>query len=478
MKPSLRSQPFGKSIAKRLSTAVLRRRRATYTSGSRGGRTTTRILRSGCCSKPQPTLVRFLPRLFLLFTLMYGFITYFTSTTFPAQRDAMTTTMDHHGRPSNNAMAFFVQQLPKITSRQMRKFKCKKEMPCLVHLHIYKTGGTSLDSLLFSLSGRSHLSTQPPPSSRRLPARRTTTLQQQQPPSGPSPPQYHYVGNQHFDWSYIDGTFRTNDERNHVAIILMLRDPVERAISHFRHVQSKNTTRLWQNISMAEFFASSNDLLQYRAIWQDGQAAVSWLTGTHIATDLSVPSSQLSQREILAMPHDPHHLAMLLHIAADRLEQTLWFGILEDVERSMELLQYALHLPNPPPKLPHLNQRGRRRRRKRRNQDATNDTNHNENDDIDDKYNDPANDDKDDEAALRSLLYQLTPQDRWLYEYGTMLFDARYTAYRANSTIIPPVARPPLPAKLNCWSTRFNVSCPALDEYIANYNRRHGLTEA
>jgi hypothetical protein len=236
---------------------------------------------------------------------------------------------------------------------------------------------------------------------------------------------------------------------------------------------------LLQNISMAEFFNDRHLLLQYRAIWQDGQAAVSWLTGTHIAADLSIPTSQVSQREILAMPHDPHHLALLLHLAADRLEQSLWFGILEDVERSMELLQHALHLPNPPPKLPHLNQRGKRRRRRRNQDTTTNDTtNHDGKDDLDDKYNDPANDDKDDEAALRSLLYQLTPQDRWLYEYGTMLFEARYTAYRANSTIIPPVARPPLPAKINCWSTRFNVSCPVLDEYFANYKRRHGLREA
>jgi hypothetical protein len=268
---------------------------------------------------------------------------------------------------------------------------------------------------------------------------------------------------------HFDGTFQEN-ERDHVAVILMLRDPVERAISHFRHVQSKDA--LLQNISMAEFFNDRHLLLQYRAIWQDGQAAVSWLTGTHIAADLSVPSSQVPQREILASPHD--NLALLLHLAADRLEQTLWFGILEDVERSMELLQSALHLPLPPPKLPHLNQRGRRRRRKRRNQETTtNDTNHNENEneDIDDQHNDPANDD-DDTAALRSLLYQLTPQDHWLYEYGTMLLEARYAAYRANSTVVPPVTRPPLPA-ITCWSTRLNISCPALDEYIDNYDRRH-----
>lgn len=39
--------------------------------------------------------------------------------------------------------------------------------------------------------------------------------------------------------------------------------------------------------------------------------------------------------------------ASLAHKAADNLEKTFWFGILEDMERSLELLRFKLGAEDP-----------------------------------------------------------------------------------------------------------------------------------
>lgn len=264
-------------------------------------------------------------------------------------------------------------------SRRGRYAKCTPTSRCLVHLHIGKNGGTSIDTIGNKLSDR-------------------------------------FIGGKHFDWSFIQGTIGMEN----ADVILMLREPVSRSLSHFYFTKQVYGSPKMRSSTLSQFLSDPAFLLEERGIWQDGQAAVSWITGTHIANWCAVPSSQVPLREELSMPSPE-----LLNLAADRLEQTIWFGILEDVSRSMELLQHALGLKT----RPELPQRNKARK-------AT-----------------PVPT----EAQVNELRY-LTPMDRWLYSYGLELFEARWEAYQNNSTTVNLPQRPPYP-DIPCWSTRFELHC-------------------
>ena len=68
---------------------------------------------------------------------------------------------------------------------------------------------------------------------------------------------------------------------------------------------------------------------------------MSWLSGTHIANWVRGGKDRPKPEETEKMAIDAVALA---NRAADNLEKTLWFGILEDMDRSLELLQYQLGL--------------------------------------------------------------------------------------------------------------------------------------
>jgi hypothetical protein len=180
-------------------------------------------------------------------------------------------------------------------------------------------------------------------------------------------------------------------------------------------------------------------MMKTRTIWVDGQASVMWLTGTHTDRSVGIPADQVEERERIASDY-----AAMCHLAADRLEQTLWFGILEDLDRSMELLQYALKLDFRP-KLPKSN-RGPKQP--------------------------PATEWE--KKALESLM----PQDMWLYEYAKRLFEARWMAYKTGNPVTLP-ERPPLP-KLTCVSTREQLNCtsgPFAETGPLYVTKKDGLSE-
>jgi hypothetical protein len=321
----------------------------------------------------------------------------------------------------------------------------KKPQPyrCLIHLHIGKNGGTSLDGL-FKHDPRIQENVHQP-----------------------------YIGNRHFDWSYLMGAPPAVKEK--MDVLLMLRHPVHRAVSHFyfskqlalkeqwkqerlkmtkkeRQLslrQHNNNATIFINATLSELLFSQDPnitLFDNRDIWQDGQAAVSWITGTHIANWVMVPPEQILQREQLTLPQN---VPSLLHLAADRLESTLWFGIMEDIPRSMELLSFALGLHKHPQdyvewKLPKANQG---------------------------KIHHP-NVTQREYEALSSLM----PQDLWLYEYGKRLFDYRWQAYtmgpkQQHLPLFP--ERPPMPIiPLTCWSWRFIMNCTS-GPLQGNYQYNH-----
>ncbi len=160
--------------------------------------------------------------------------------------------------------------------------------------------------------------------------------------------------------------------------------------------------------------------MKSRIIWADGQAATWWLTGTHVEGWVHVDPSLVDERERI---YSDNATAML-HLAADRLDETLWFGILEDLPRSMELLQHVLGLDYTPT-LPTANKNA---------------------------HPSPTESEKN---ALASLM----PRDLWVYEYGKHLFEARYTAMKTRAETFGKLERPLIPDIWSCTSIRTQLEC-------------------
>ena len=101
-----------------------------------------------------------------------------------------------------------------------------------------------------------------------------------------------------------------------------------------------------------------------------------------------------------------------------------WFGILEDLDRSLELLSFQLNLPPNSLALPKSNSN--------RAPSAK-----------------PS-------AESVEKLESLMPQDIWVYEYAKRVFEARWEYFKTGS--FKPPNRPPFP-KVQCLSTRFILKC-------------------
>ena len=236
---------------------------------------------------------------------------------------------------------------------------------------------------------------------------------------------YNYIGsgggNKHFDWNTIEKQGTVGKD---VEVLMLLRHPVARAISHFYYIKPQKFTAdakmRKQTLSEYLFDGDKQNLLKSRDIWQDGQAGVSWITGTHIANWVGCPKEEVEARERRAL----NATAMTL-LAAERLQQVKWFGILEDLERSQELLQYEFNLTKRP-SWKHANENKKKLH--------TNYT-------------------TEDMEGLTSLM----PQDLLFYEYAKRLFEARWQAYKTGKYTAPEL--PTLPDPLSCISTRFQLNC-------------------
>lgn len=285
-------------------------------------------------------------------------------------------------------------------------------------LHIGKTGGSSLDSMIHRFSKAKK--------SRKL-----------------------YWGNNHFDWSYIEQDhrkktllsqsnkipFRAGSDENFARVglhrewpevssdssvsvedtadvITFLRHPVSRSISQFYF----GKTLPWAKKSNATFLDQSLEeyLHDVDREWMqplnDGEGGVNFLAGTFSSGGwVMTDEIESDHKEYLRR----NKTAACL-LAAERLEQTVWFGILEDVDRSMKLLQISFGLDNTPV-LPKKNKAKR-------------------------KYPDPS-----DEIKLE--IEKLLPSDMWLYEFAKRLFDARWNyvmQLNGQHKYVPPIL-PPLP---------------------------------
>jgi hypothetical protein len=150
-----------------------------------------------------------------------------------------------------------------------------------------------------------------------------------------------YLGGRHFDWGRISELKSKNDGT--IDVIMFWRNPVARSISHFSFAQKLPWTAdypTFRKETLHEFMHDPETMLPIRDVWQDDMASMAWLTGTYYANWVTpnLSEEQVRERELKQMNY-----AAMMHLSADRLEETKWFGILEDTPRSLELLQHVFN---------------------------------------------------------------------------------------------------------------------------------------
>ena len=243
----------------------------------------------------------------------------------------------------------------------------------------------------------------------------------------------HYLikGQNHFDWSFIqqdrinsgrvrgkskyDPHLEEYDVSNNTDVLTFLRNPVQRAISQFYYAQRNGWVASkkkrepswnpkWTTQTMDEYMNDTNkDFMQPLS---DGEGGVRWLAGTWKRNDWLSASDESDTKRYRRQNKTAAAL-----LAAQRLASTTWFGLLEEKDRSMKLLQLTLDL-DAPPTLPKANSG--------HNKVQT----HNET-----------------TKKIESYL----PQDMWLYEYAKRLFEARWEYYFAGDGTYTHPELPPLP---------------------------------
>ena len=73
----------------------------------------------------------------------------------------------------------------------------------------------------------------------------------------------------HFDWSVIDDL---KSKKHDYEIVTMLRNPVDRAISHFYYIKTQSwVSPDFRQMTLADFVRDPEALMNYRGVWQDGQ---------------------------------------------------------------------------------------------------------------------------------------------------------------------------------------------------------------
>ena len=115
---------------------------------------------------------------------------------------------------------------------------------CL-YLHIPKTGGTSFTKQLIGMERDS-------PRVNRHRMFTYTSIRYQK----------------HFDWSVVDHMKAKHDYQ----VVTLLRNPVDRAISHFHFIKSQPwVSREFLKMNLEQFVRDPQALMDYRGVWQDGQ---------------------------------------------------------------------------------------------------------------------------------------------------------------------------------------------------------------
>ena len=255
----------------------------------------------------------------------------------------------------------------------------KESKQPLVFLHIGKCGGTSFDVVM---------------------GRAAKDLNRK------------YIGRKHFDWSYIDKTFGFD-----ANVLTIFRHPIDRAISHFNFAKRLAWTKGMKirDQSIEEYLNDVESMLETRTVWMDGQAGVMWLSGLHVDNWVQIPPSDIKEREKMFL-----ETKLVAKLVIERILNTTWFGVLEDLERSMKMLSATL---------------GRSVQMAKVN----------------------INKHKDGNNEVRKKLAELMPFDLWMYDYALHVFEARWKHYLGHKDVKVP--EPPDLPDIKCKSTVTTFIC-------------------
>ena len=252
-------------------------------------------------------------------------------------------------------------------------------------LHVGKTGGTSVDHLMQTINKRQG----------RI-----------------------YRGFKHYDWSWIK---ERGDPDEDADVITFLRHPVSRVVSQFRFsktlrwAKNSNATFLYQTID--EYLTNPG---QWGQFTRDG-VYCNYLSGANtgkgsVATDGNKTERKQYLRE---------HMAENAIQAANNLDKTVYFGMLEDIPRSMKMLQLTLGLKKYPlfPRKNVLEKRNKEQNLAKQHDSGISV-----------------------ETAVK--VESKIPGDLWLYEYAKLLFEARWDYFTGKTDHYKHPRFPPLPKSL------------------------------
>ncbi|KAL9184024.1 hypothetical protein ACHAXT_002110 [Thalassiosira profunda] len=259
-------------------------------------------------------------------------------------------------------------------------------------LHVGKSGGTSLDTLLMDLLNGT---------------------------------EKRYIGDLHYDYSFIQMQQKANhrirgrmdeaggfDVSGNADVVTFLRHPVARAASQFYF--SKGLPWMKKSKQKALFQTFDQYLDDDNKTWTqpiaDGESGADFLAGIFPTEDGYWVATD--KRETAVKRHLRQNKTAAALLAAQRLESTAWFGMLEDLERSMKLLQISLGLETVPV-LPKENAQ---------------------------KQGHP----KPSEETMKKIEKYL-PKDLWLHEYSQRLFEARWQYFTDVQCSYKSPDLPPLP---------------------------------
>ena len=259
----------------------------------------------------------------------------------------------------------------------------KESKQPLVFMHIGKSGGTSFNEVMRRVAkdlGRKFVGTE--------------------------------CGACHFDWSYIDKRFGFD-----ANVLTMFRHPIDRAISHFNYAKRFFWTEEMKirGPTMEDYLNDLELMHKTRTIWMDGEAGVMWLSGLHVGKWVQIPQSDIKERE-------KHFLEtkLVAKLVIERMLNTTWFGLLEDLDRSMEMLSAKL---------------GTSVQMAKKN----------------------TNEHKDKNNVVRKKLAELMPFDLWMYDFAVQVFEARWKQYLGHKDVTVPV--PPALPEMKCRSTETTFIC-------------------
>ena len=305
-----------------------------------------------------------------------------------------------------------------IWKRPLRKWNQKEEV--LSFLHISKCGGTSMKASLreAKLKNGCNLSCQDPRKAMED-QNKTCPLQ---------------TCTGHFDWTRIRNLNKTGVK---TAPIIIIRNPIETFLSNFYFTKFRLARNLSEahkeikNMSVAEYLNNPDVMWKTRSLWYDGTAATSWLAGTNLDSYVvgKLGSEEVSRRDLVSA-----NWTYMLNTAIENLHKCLWVGILDEIDRSFEMLKYQTGLEM---KMQRLNARfsnGRNNSYPKLN------------------------------PFQEDFLKKLMPMDMFVYEYAKQLHDFRWVIYKnpRNETPISKQIRLQLPRILSgCKSTSQSISCPS-----------------